>query len=174
MDGSRFDELTRRLATGSISRRGLLRGLGGSLAGAGLTAALGRPALAAKGGNSACAQWCHANFSGSDAGHCTADATHGTGMCYQCGPKGSGDQQLCGTTCIATDGCCTSADCPSGQCLTCDSTHTCVSTCSADQHCDGAGNCVADDWCAGITCPTCQTCAGGTCVTDGGQNGMTC
>lgn len=162
MDGSRFDELTRRLAAGSISRRGLLRGLGG----ASLAAVLGPRVAEAKGGNSACAHFCAAVF-GADtpaAGQCTSQAAHGTGMCYACGPKGGGDQTLCGATCIPASSCCTNDDCPSGQCLTCDETHACVTTCGTNQHCDASGNCVADDPCAAVTCEECQACSGGACV----------
>src|SRR6478609_9204965 len=88
MDGMRFDELAKRLATGSITRRGLLRGLGSSVAGAGMAAITSGAARAARGGNSACAHFCAQVFGADtpEAGACTSQAAHGTGLCYQCGP----------------------------------------------------------------------------------------
>src|SRR5262249_40882182 len=60
MDVDRFDALTRRLTTQSPSRRRLLRGLGGSLAGAVLASVGGRSVGADPAGNSAAAAFCAA------------------------------------------------------------------------------------------------------------------
>src|SRR5579884_1287404 len=103
MDPTTFDELTKRLATAGASRRRVLRGLGGGLAGAALAVAGLRPAGAAKGpgGNAACARFCASVF-GADtpaADACTSEAAHGAGPCYRCGPA------------AAPDGCCSDRDC---------------------------------------------------------------
>jgi hypothetical protein len=116
MDATRFDRLTRALAT-STSRRQALRRIGGTLGGAALASwPLGK-ALAKGGGNSECAHFC-AQIFGADtpaAGQCTSDAAHGTGLCYSCGPASpAGTQQICCSqnadgTCSSYSGasCCT-------------------------------------------------------------------
>lgn len=183
MDPARFDDLTKRLATG-ISRRRLLRGLGSGLAGAVLAGAGFRP-VSANGGNSACAHWCDGLF-GDDtpaADACISAAAHGQGMCYACGPAAPDQsQKLCGTTCIPASDCCTNSDCTLPQtcggggtahvcgCTPEDTATTCVGKCGAQTNncgqpvdcgtcCTGnGGDCAAgSDCCSGI-------CQGGTCV----------
>jgi hypothetical protein len=50
MEGDRFDDMARHLATGGTTRRGLLRNLGGMAAGAALAGLGVQPTLAKKGG----------------------------------------------------------------------------------------------------------------------------
>lgn len=88
MDGHRFDALTKALATG-VSRRRVLKSIVASGAGA-IAVAGGANVSADPGANSVCAQWCHANYSGSDAGDCTSQAAQGGGPCYACGGPMSG------------------------------------------------------------------------------------
>jgi hypothetical protein len=150
MDRDRFDDLTKRLARDGVSRRRLLRGLGGSLAGAVMSGFGLRAASAATGGNSLCAQWCHAQFRGAAAGQCTSDAAHGMGPCYGCtGPQG----QPCaaGFACAADGTCqpllgsgggtCTAdADCGGQSCCG----GTCTDTTSDPANCGSCGfNCAA-------------------------------
>jgi hypothetical protein len=106
MDRDTFDRLTRTLASGT-SRRSLIHAAVASGLGALAIGGIGEAEAKRrghkghgkghgngngnghghKGGNSACAHFCHEVFSGSDAGHCTSDAAHGTGLCFQCGPS---------------------------------------------------------------------------------------
>src|SRR5438105_15294953 len=85
MAGDRFDELSKGLATAG-TRRTFLRMLTAGLAGL-TVAGFRRGRALADGGNSTCAKWCHENFSGSAAGHCTAEAARGGGPCHTCGPE---------------------------------------------------------------------------------------
>jgi hypothetical protein len=102
MDRDTFDRLARALGSGT-SRRSLIQaaiasGFGG-LAVGGIREVEARRrghkghgkgngnGHGHKGGNSACAHFCHEVFSGSAAGHCTSDAAHGTGLCFECGPS---------------------------------------------------------------------------------------
>src|SRR5216684_4374836 len=83
MDSTRFDKLTKALAT-PTSRRQALRRIGGTLTGALLASWPFGHALAS---NSACAKFCNAVF-GADtpaADQCISDAAHGKGLCHDCG-----------------------------------------------------------------------------------------
>src|ERR671910_3161648 len=80
-----FDEVAKGLANGTISRRQALRWMGGALVG-GVLASIPGVALAEQGGNSACDEFCHANFSGRAAGQCTSAGAQGAGPCYTCTP----------------------------------------------------------------------------------------
>lgn len=106
MDDHRFDAFTRRLAA-PRTRRDTLRALGSAAAAfTGLT--LTGRTEAAGGGNSIYAQWCHAHFSGRDAGQCTSDAANGGGLARSaCGPGGSGGALIGDTSSYATTTCCT-------------------------------------------------------------------
>ena len=87
MDPTRFDELTKALAS-STSRRQALRRIGGILGGTALASLLPGRVLASGGGNSTCAHFCNAVF-GADspaADQCISQAAHKTGLCYECGP----------------------------------------------------------------------------------------
>ena len=75
MDGTRFDQLARHLAT-ARTRRQLLSSLAAGVAAAVMSTSGGR----AKGneGNSACAHFCTTVFTpGRARGQCTSDAAHG-------------------------------------------------------------------------------------------------
>jgi hypothetical protein len=158
MDGSRFDALARGLAQGR-SRRSVLKGVGAATLGALGLARFGGSASAG-GGNSICAHWCHANYSGSDAGACTSDAAHGVGPCYECGPAAPAGNglQYCGGVCISN---CTALD----QCHiagVCDpSTQACTNPAATD----GAA---CDD---GDACTQTDTCQAGVCI---GGNPVVC
>ena len=140
MNPTKFDELTKELAK-STSRRQALR----TIVTASIGGVVGLGAIRSvfgAGGNSFCAQWCHAVFGETvAAGKCTSDAAHGTGLCVTCGTIAPAD--IC---CVrGGDGFCiggTVADtcgCDSDQCQTCDATTgTCVgcppgSTCQNGQ-----------------------------------------
>jgi hypothetical protein len=84
-DYSPLDELAKGLASGSISRRKALRLMGAAVVG-GVLASIPGVAWAAKGGNSACAQFCRENFPpGPERGECIRAATRGEGICFgQC------------------------------------------------------------------------------------------
>jgi hypothetical protein len=132
MNHERFDTLARSLGN-APSRRQLLRVLAGSALG-GLGVLVARTSSRADtgdpgtGGNSACAAFCHQLLQGSAAGHCTADAAHQQGLCYQCGPAApAGHPPLCGTQC-----------CQPGE--TCQS-GVCVAPCTVEgaMHCQGTG-----------------------------------
>jgi hypothetical protein len=164
MKTTRFDEFTKRLATAS-SRRQALRTLvtaSVSLFGlASIRTAFGNPG----GGNSYCAQWCHAVFGGTAAaGHCTSDAAHGTGLCATCGKVDP--SSLC---CVRDiNGFCVGSvvagcSCDSNQCETCDpSTGTCVSICPAGQHCQ-SGTCVPNCHIVFQRCTVFSECCSGRC-----------
>src|SRR5947209_15947607 len=81
-----FDEMTKAMAT-ATSRRQALRRIGGILAGTALAGLFPGLALA---DNSGCAHFCNTVFGGDTpaSAQCAADAAHGTGLCYSCGPAG--------------------------------------------------------------------------------------
>src|SRR5215469_1191909 len=124
MESSKFDELTKILAT-STSRRAALRRIGGILGGTALAGLFPGLAFAS---NRDCAHFCNAVF-GADtpaAIQCTSDAAHGRGLCHTCGS--ANPSSICCTR--NSSGFCTSysgAQCPceSSQCLTCQN-GTCV------------------------------------------------
>jgi hypothetical protein len=152
---NRFDLFTKAMAR-EMPRRGALRRIGAGLAAAfAVASGSADGVLAAPGGNAACAQWCHDNFQGSDAGHCTSDAALGQGACYQCGPAAPAGStaMVCNGKCVPSDvtncGVCGHACPPNSVC----SNGTCLSavTCS-DQVQNGAET---DVDCGGPTCPKC-------------------
>ncbi|KFY68212.1 hypothetical protein V496_01234 [Pseudogymnoascus sp. VKM F-4515 (FW-2607)] len=81
-----------------------------------------------RGGNSACAQWCAANFAPTPGANCTRLAAHGTGPCYVCGPRSTNPREkLCGDACSDTSSdsincgtcgnvCISGTTCQSGAC----------------------------------------------------------
>src|SRR5215471_19279260 len=136
MEPSRFDELTKALAT-ATSRRQALRRIGGILGGTALAGLFPGVALA---DNSACAHFCSTVFGGDTPAQaqCTSDAAHHTGLCYTCGPASpGGTQPICcqenpDGTCSSYSGatCCgSSATCLNGSC--CANANVCGSTCLA-------------------------------------------
>jgi len=167
MDSTRFDELTKALAT-PTSRRQTLHRIGGALAGGLLATLLPEGVLAKGGGNSACAHFCAEVF-GADtpaADQCTSDAAHHKGLCYTCGPASSGGGVASSICCSRNgSGYCSSyssAHCPcdTSQCLTCQNS-TCVSTCRSDQACsNGTCGCAPGTVTCGSVC--CSDCCNGT------------
>ena len=130
-----FDELARGLASGEFSRRKALRLMGGTLVGAAVASVPGL-AWAAPGGNSACAQFCTANFPpGPQRRQCTSQGARGGGPCYECTPGiGPGPNFV-------------PPDCPGGDF----NTETCE--CGAVMECARS-----EDLCAGAFCCPNSTC----------------
>lgn len=171
LDSSKFDDLTKILAT-STSRRQALRRMGGILGGTALAGLFPGLAFAS---NSACAQFCASVFGAKTkaAGQCTSDAAHGKGLCYTCGPASSG-----GTKAICCpenpNGTCTSYSsstcCPTGQICqngTCVTMNTFSWTCSCN---DGS----TQTPCLTTSCPdlsTIQAVCGQVCANNMGSNG---
>src|SRR5436305_3286169 len=129
MQPSRFDDLTKALAT-ATSRRQALRRIGGILGGTALAGLFPGLALAS---NSACAKFCNAVFGANTpaASQCTSDAAHGKGLCHTCGS--AAPSSICCTR--NSSGFCSSysgaqCPCPSGQ--TCQN-GSCVATCEGLQ-----------------------------------------
>src|SRR5437588_3157317 len=101
MQPSRFDDLTKALAT-ATSRRQAMRRIGGILGGTALAGLFPGLALAS---NSACAHFCNTVFGANTpaASQCTSDAAHGKGLCYTCGPAAPADHgPLCGQVCCGS------------------------------------------------------------------------
>src|SRR5215469_14426606 len=116
MEPSKFDELTKALAT-ATSRRQALRRIGGILGGTALAGLFPGLAFAS---NSACAHFCNAVF-GADtpaAVQCTSDAAHGKGLCHTCGSSTPASSICCTRN---SSGFCSSYSptlpcaCPTGQ-----------------------------------------------------------
>ncbi len=124
MDSTRFEELTKTLATSS-SRRQALRRIGGTLTGTALASLLPGRVLAAGGGNSACAHFCNALFGADTPGadQCISDAAHHTGICYTCGPLSpcvqGGGAPIGGACSGEISGNCCCGDCYQGVCESC-------------------------------------------------------
>jgi len=84
--GKQFDDLSKALARGLSRRQALQRMVGGVVAAA---VALVLPGRTFAGGTSDCAHFCDAVFGDDtpEADACIADARHGTGACYEFGPR---------------------------------------------------------------------------------------
>ena len=173
MEPSRFDELTKALAT-TTSRRQALKTIAAATIGSLLGLGGGDLAFAK---NKTCAQWCASVFGDNTAAdeQCAADAAHHTGLCYTCGPASpGGTQSICcpqnsdGTcTSYSSATCCgRSATCLNGSC--CPTANVCGSTCLAAP-CDSS-QCLTCDSSSGtcVGCPQGQTCQDGTCCIAGG------
>jgi hypothetical protein len=170
MDSTRFDGLTKALAT-PASRRQALRRIGGILGGTALAGLFPGLVFAS---NSACTTFCNAVFGAETqaAGKCIRDAAQGTGLCHTCGS--AVPSAICCTR--NSSGLCSSysgAQCPcnSSQCLTCQN-GTCASSCDACSTCQGGTcvssctNCCGVVCCNGVCCYTgfgIQCCPNGTC-----------
>ena len=141
MELSKFNELTKALAT-ATTRREALRRIGGILGGTALAGLFPGLALA---GTSACAHFCNTVFGGDTpaSAQCAADAAHHKGLCYTCGPASpGGTQTIC---CRESNGLCTSYSsatcCSSG--LTCFANGTCAMPCYSE-FCCGNNNYFCD------------------------------
>jgi hypothetical protein len=172
---NRFDELAKSLA-GSVSRREALVRLGAGLAGVVLASLGARPVEAQ--GNSACDNFCDSIFTGSDAGHCTSDAAHGEGICYQCGPAApAGHPDFCNVAGIGPT-CCTSTapNCCSGKCVTLSSDVNncgmCGMGCSGPTN--GNGHAVCNQGTCDIVCDNGFNKSGSMCVAACLSFGSTC
>ena len=191
MEPSKFDELTKALAT-ATSRRQALRRIGGILGGTALAGLFPGLVFAS---NSTCAKFCNAVF-GADtpaANQCISDAAHGKGLCNTCGSATPPSSICCtrnasnyctsysgaaccsssatclnGSCCANANVCgstCLAAPCAASQCQKCDpTTGTCVSTCTSTQTCIGGNCCDNAHVCGSTCCDACSTCQGGTCV----------
>ena len=152
MEPSKFDELTKAIAT-ATTRRQALRRIGGILGGTALAGLFPGLALA---DNSACAHFCVAVF-GDDtpaAIQCATDAAHHTGLCYSCGPASpGGTQPICcpqnpNGTCASYSSatCCSGGQfCQNGTCVSCFPCVPAGAACAADCQCcvnSGPGVCV--------------------------------
>lgn len=172
MDPSRFDDLTKALATGTSRRQALktiaAAALGSLLSLGGIDAALAS--------NSTCAKFCNAVF-GADtdaANQCISDAAHHRGLCYTCGPASSGGGVSPSSLCCVRNGggYCSSyggvlCSCDSSQCLTCDSTTgTCVLSCSSGQSCINGACCPGLHICRSYLTGAEICCSCGSCVKD--------
>src|SRR6266571_6377594 len=122
MDSSRFDELTKALAT-ATSRRQVLKAIAATTLG-GIFGLGGADLALAK--NMTCAQWCAAVFGDNTPAdeQCSAAAAHGKGLCYSCGPKSSGGGVPPSSICCTRN---TSGYCSSYSSTTCcGSSATCL------------------------------------------------
>lgn len=190
-----LDNLARNLA-GGRSRRAALRQLGAGLVG--LVGSLLPSGLvrAQDGGNSACADWCNAVFSGPARGSCKSEAAHGRGPCYDCGPgaPAGSDRVLADGHCVQTcragevlDATTRTCGCPSGQ-KPCGDACIPNEQCCSDEDCSGGkvcqsgacvcpsgrrpcgSSCIPDgDCCTGAECSGGKVCLKGACVCPSGQ-----
>jgi len=187
-----FDELTRGLASGSISRSKAIRLMGAALVG-GTLASFPGVGWAAKGGRSSCAQFCQSLFGANtpEEAKCVSQGTKGQGPCFTCTTSTGCGPNFTKLTCTEVPGqtysCATcQCGCPSGQVVcggrcgtsnggSCATDNQCCSgicdggTCSTCR--DFGGGCAADSDCCynicdGGTCSTCRSGNGGGCADD--------
>ncbi len=190
-DASSFDDLAKGLASGTLSRGGALRLLGGALVG-GALASLPGMAWASGGGNSACARFCNRVFApGPQRGRCKSQGARGRGPCYsctpglgpgphftpQCSPNEEFDPETCeceATTCIpgSCDNGFTTCDPVGCLCFekqggggACVNNFFCSCPCSSDADCPSGFSCYVNTNC-GI-CGAEGYCGPSTC-TEGG------
>jgi hypothetical protein len=159
-----FDELTRGLASGSISRRKAIRLMGAALVG-GTLASFPGGAWAAKGGRSSCAKFCQSLFGANtpEEAECVSAARTGQGPCFTCttetgcgpnftkptcseGPY-SCDRCSCCTSIAGScgsNGECCSGNCSNGFCCASGrvglSNGTCAIPCRSPAACTACGN----------------------------------
>jgi hypothetical protein len=171
MDGSRFDELTKRMS-GGLSRRAMLRGLAGGLLGAAGLAAANTGAEAKKGGSGGGGGNSCPDGGISCRGQCLTSAQLATDSrnCGACGARCSSCEICSGSACVSNgDPCCgvrcSGGDtCQGGVCVP----PPCIPRCQG-QEC-------GDDGCGGTCggCGTDQPCLNGRCCVpncDGKCNG---
>jgi hypothetical protein len=117
-----LDELSKGLASGTLSRRKALRLLGAALVG-GALASIPGVGWAAQGGNSACAKFCRENFPpGPERGECISSGARGEGPCFDDG-NGGGGCTTQGASCLDEFGgtgiCCCGFDPNTGETTNC-------------------------------------------------------
>src|SRR5215217_6472204 len=165
-----FDELTRGLASGNISRGKALRLMGAALLG-GTLASFPGVAWAAKGGGggqSSCAHFCQSLFGSStpEEEECVSQGTKGQGHCFTCTTQTGCGPNFTKPTCTVTGqtyNCSTcQCECPSGQ-------EVCGGSCATTCCTPNGGICInADECCSGICLGTCSACPpGGVELTNG-------
>lgn len=186
MDGNRFDDLTRSLATGTSRRTVVKRSVAAIAALAGLGAAAGTDAARSRptptpvpircpGNQVPCGAACCCPTGTKCGADCCADGAQCCdgacchGQCYgeeQCCPTG---QIVCDGVCLERDQCCTDADChPANQWMKCGIVAPHVCTCLNTTTCASAGfdcgllllgDCDITLYCGECTAP--DTCGGG-------------
>src|SRR5215216_1297671 len=194
-----FDELTRGLASGNISRGKALRLMGAALLG-GTLASFPGVAWAAKGGGggqSSCAHFCQSLFGSStpEEEECVSQGTKGQGPCFTCttqtgcGPNFTeppctvtGQTYNCSTCqceCTSIGGTCTAdTQCCTGMCD--ERGGTCVCTpvgqsCSADSECcidncdSSSGKCAPACVPNGDSCFSSRECCSANCDSSSGK-----
>jgi hypothetical protein len=146
MDGSRFDRITRNLASGT-SRRSLIKTAIGSIAAAAVASRLGSDA---------------------DAARRTATGPTPTPIPVKC----PGQQIPCGSSCCCPSGSdkCESECCPTGQAVCCDGA-CCYGQCMGEEICCPSNSIVCNgvclepgQCCADSDCPSGQMCTNNQCV----------
>jgi len=162
-----FDELTRGLASGSISRGRAIRLMGAALVG-GTLASFPGVGWAAKGGRSSCAKFCQSLFGANtpEEAECVSQGTKGQGPCFTCTTETGCGPNFTRPPCTVTGQtyiCSTCrCECPSG---TTPCGGNCVSTtCGPNQKFDTSScTCVACTPIAG-TCSFNDQCCSGRCA----------
>ena len=172
MEPTRFDELTKVLAT-PTSRRQALKAIAATALGGLFVRLDSGIALASI---SACAHFCAATFGPATpaASQCTSDAAHHKGLCYTCGPASpGGTQPICCTTnasgfcsSYSSATCCSS----SGQCC---NGSTCVATCSGTG-CNECGSVLLSNGTCAKPCNDNTNCEGGFCLPETNGSGSFC
>ena len=160
-----FDELTRGLASGSISRSKAIRLMGAALVG-GTLASFPGGAWAAKGGRSSCAKFCQSLFGANtpEEAECVSQGTKGQGPCFTCTMSTGCGPNFTKPTCTVTGQtylCSTcQCECPSGQEL-------CGGRCGTSNGgtCSTSGDCCSSNCSNGFCCESGRVgLSNGTCV----------
>jgi hypothetical protein len=162
MDSSRFDKLTKALAT-STSRRQALK----TIAATTLGSILGLGGI----GTAFGASKCHRNGTGCDTNSqcCSGYCANGekctcppAPACNSICPCPSGQTCVNGSCCSNDQVCGSTCGCPSGQVC---QNGQCVTPCTASGGtCSGNSDCCSVTCCNGVCCPSGQACVQGQCV----------
>ena len=160
-----FDELTRGLASGSISRSKAIRLMGAALVG-GTLASFPGVAWAAKGGRNSCAKFCQSLFGANtpEEAECVSAARTGQGPCFTCTTETGCGPNFTRPPCTVTGqtySCSTcQCKCPSGQ-------EVCGGRCGTSNGgtCTSANDCCSGNCSLGFCCPSGYvSLSNGTCV----------
>ena len=170
-----FDELTRGLASGSISRSKAIRLMGAALVG-GTLASFPGGAWAAKGGRSSCAKFCQSLFGANtpEEAECVSQGTKGQGPCFTCTTSTGCGPNFTKPTCTVTGQtylCSTcQCECPSGQEL-------CGGRCGTSNGgtCSTSGDCCSSNCSNGFCCASGRVgLSNGTCALPCGDPSQVC